>query len=173
MAGGWVAFTVREPHKERLAGRWLANAGFECLLPEETHKRRRRHGDRSWHTATRLALPGYVFVRVTPPARPADVIASARQRVATLGRPVGMAGKPLVILDGWQEALLLDPEGLDVPAYMPSPGDPVQLTGVAGLMEGYRGMVDAVTSRQARVIIEALHRAMVITVPIHALRLAA
>jgi len=169
-AGGWIAFTLREPQKEKLALRWLANAGFRAELPEETRQQRRRHGNRAWVTVKRLALPGYVFVFVPPGHTTGDVIATARDRVAALGRPVGMAGKPLVIPDGWICALELDPCGLNEPAWVPAPGALVALTGP---WEGRSGLVHSVTARQVTVIVQALHRALSVTVPLASVRMAA
>lgn len=170
MRGAWLAFTLRQPCKERLAERWLGNAGFACVLPVETRKQRKRHGDRSWVTVKRLALPGYIFVRVPTDQPAGDVIANARNRVAILGRPVGAGGKPLLLGDGWETRLELDPEGLTVPAYIPARGAKIRITGSVMAIEGYSGLVESVTGREVRVIIEALHRAITVTMPLHAVR---
>jgi hypothetical protein len=169
-SGGWLAFTLREPQKEKLALRWLTNAGFVALLPEVTRQQRRRHGNRSWQTVRRLALPGYVFVHVGHGATPGDVIATARDRVAALGRPVGMAGAPLLIADGWVEALLLPQQAGAENAWSPPPGATVALSGQWG---GYKGLVVSVSGREVRVIVQALHRALSMTVPLADVRLAA
>ena len=169
-SGGWLAFTLREPQKEKLALRWLTNAGFTALLPEVTRAGRRRHGNRARIEIRRLALPGYVFVHVPPDVTPGHVIASARDRVTALGRPVGMAGAPLLIADGWVEALLLPQQAGAENAWSPPPGAIVALSGAWG---GYKGLVMSVTDGQVRVIVEALHRALSMTVPVNSVRLAA
>lgn len=166
----WIAFATKQPHRERMAGQWLADAGFRVALPEETYKARERHGARRWRTTQRLALPGYVFVLIPMHMTPGDLIAKARAAVACLGRPVGINGKPLLLPANWVDRLILDRDGLLEPEYRPAPGEAVYLTGVAGVMDGYRGRVEAVSQRDVRVIIEALHRALAVTVPIHAVR---
>lgn len=168
--GGWVAFTLREPLKERLAKRWLTNAGFRAELPEITRQQRKRHGNRGWITRRYLALPGYVFVHVAPDACPGHTIANARAAVAALGRPVGMAGAPLLIADGWIEQLLLPHQTEAEYAWRPPPGSIVALSGPWG---GYKGRVVSVTDGQVRVIVEALHRALSMTLPVGSVRLAA
>jgi hypothetical protein len=167
----WVAMRVKQPHKEKLACRWLEIAGFETLLPEETLTGyRRRRGKRERVTLSRLALPGYVFLAVPPEAKPDQVIYEAREAVTVLGWPIGInKHDPLLLSEGWTSTLVLDREGLSEIGYCPVPGDKVQLNAVVGTLEGYRGMVDAVTGRQVLVIVQALHRALKVTVPLHAI----
>lgn len=167
----WVAMRTKEPHKEKLACRWLENAGFEVLLPVVTVSGyRRRRGNRERITLSRLALPGYVFVGVGVFTTAGDVIATARDRVTVLGRPVGMNGRPLLLQEGWDDSMLLDPEGLAEEVYVPQPGQTVTLNGAAGVYEGYTGLVDSVSAREVRMIVDALHRSLALTVPRHAVR---
>lgn len=151
----WFVATVAAGMDKEVA-QSLAFAGVECWLPHVAYKLPRRRGrDSSRPVVERLALPGYVFVRVAAAVEAWAGVASIKGVAGLLGsaggRPIAVADEAVALFRAY---LADDPEAIATVTNALQAGDAVSVR--RGPFRSITGRVDEVDDERGRAIVEIL-----------------